>query len=195
MNSLIRYNSVKSQLRPGDLIFYWGTAPISHAIEILSGNGPSHVQMVETIEANGDVMIVESTIRGKVNGVQRYELGASIQEYPSGSSVAAAILSDSSRARADLARLTPAIDAVIGKVGYDVLGLAKFLLPEGIRLGQPNDHKMVCSSLVMYLEEAIGLLEGIPYSQASPQLEIQMNLYKGLLPLYGNPRPHNFNTI
>jgi len=195
-NDLVQYNAAKSQLRPGDLIFYWGTALLSRIIETVDAQGPSHVQIVDRVDLDGTVWIAESTMgKGEPNGVQRHPLTVSILAYPNGSKVGAALLDDETRARADFSALDPYVDSCIGKIAYDVLGLAKFLLPEALREGQINDHNMVCSSFVTSAWEAMRILYGIPYSQASPQLLLAMKLYQAFVPLVGTPVPHNFNTV
>jgi hypothetical protein len=196
MIDLAQYKAAKSQLRPGDLVFYWGSALLSRLIEGLSCNGPSHVQIVESVLADGTVMIAESTIENHVSGVQRHPLTHSIESYPDGSTVGAALLRDDVRARADWSQLSPFVDScIIGMVGYDVLGLVKFLEPEGLREGQANDVKMVCSSFATAALEHVGVLAGIPYSQSSPQLLIQMRLYASFVPLAGRPRPRHFDSV
>lgn len=167
MNDLTQYNSVKSALQPGCKIFYWGTNLLSELIELAQGSpqAPSHVQVVERIEPDGTVWIAESTIQNGVSGVQRHQLAGDIA-YAKGR-VGAAILSTESNARADWSKLTPYIDSCIGKVAYDVLGLVKFLEPEALREGQINDKNMVCSAFAASVDEALGILFGVPYSQVS----------------------------
>lgn len=195
MNDLAQYNAAKSQLVPGTLVFSWGSGLLSHAIETLSGNGPSHVQVVERVTPDGVVWIAESTIENGVSGVQRNPLADSIAGYPKGSLIGAALLNDATSARADWSKLTPYIDSLIGKVAYDVAGLVKFLEPEGLREGQLNDKQMVCSSFATAAFEAIGILIGIPYSQVSPEWLLEMGIYSAFVPLLGQPKPHNFNVI
>ena len=62
MNDPALFQSRKARLIPGDLIFYWGGGFLSWAIELLSGNGPSHVQMVDRIDPDGTVWVVSKTL-------------------------------------------------------------------------------------------------------------------------------------
>ena len=195
MTDLTVYHSLNSQLPVGTIIFYWGSGLLSHAIEFLSGNGPSHCQMVYRIDADGTIWVVESTIENGVSGVQVNRLEQSILAYPHGSAVGAALLSPTANARADWSKLEAAVNALIGKVAYDVLGLLKFLEPEGLREGQINDHKMVCSALLAELLTVVGILAGIPYSQVSPEWLIEMGIFALFMPLVGNPKPHNFDIL
>lgn len=190
MNDISLYNQNKHLLRRGDVIFSWGSGLLSHAIELLSDNGPSHVQIYDSED-----MIVESTIENGVSGVQRNKLSDSVLYYPAGSKIGAALLSEETRARADWSKFDPFVDSCVGKVAYDVAGLVKFLEPQGIREGQINDKKMVCSSFATALFEALNILYGIPYSQVSPQWFLEMRLFSSFVPLLGDPKPHNFNTL
>ncbi len=196
MNSIVQYEAVKTQLRPGDLVFYWGSGLLSRLIELLSGNGPSHVQIVEAVLPDGTVMIAESTIENGASGVQRHALAESIAGYPAGSKCGAMLLDDFTRARADWTKLTPYIDALVaGKLGYDVLGLLKFLAPEGLRESQANDRKTLCSSFIAAVYQELGILFAVPVSQVSPQWLISMRIYKLFVALMGKPKPRNVGAF
>ncbi len=196
MNSLDQFNAVRSQITVGSLPFWWGGGVFSHAIEFLSGNGPSHVQFVYRIDPDGTIWVAESTMgKGEPNGIQINRLDQSILAYPDGSTCGVAILSPEANARADWPSALRYIDSVVGKVNYDPFGLVKFLLPEGLREGELNDHKMVCSAFVDKVLDVAGVLRGVPYSQASPELLIEEGIYWKMLPLLGNPQPHNFNVL
>ena len=195
MNSLDQYNAVKSHLPVGTTVVYWGSGILSHAIEWLSDNGPSHAQVIDRIDPDGTIWVAESTIEAGRNGIQRNRLDLSIANYPAGSTCGALIISPEYNARADWAAASRFVDSVEGKVGYDVLGLVKFLEPEGLREGQINDHKEVCSAFVAQYDLAANLLVGIPYSQVSPEWLVEMGIYSRFIPLLGNPKPHNFNVL
>ena len=111
MNDLTQYNAVKHQMRPGDLIAFWGAHPISFLINLFA-TGPSHVAVVrqdihEQSANSTDVTIIESTINpnggARVrNGVQTNQLGKVLAEYGSGARAAWLPLSEESRRRLDL---------------------------------------------------------------------------------------------
>src|ERR1035441_10114642 len=97
MNDLTQYNSVRSKLRPGDLVMFWGRSPLSWAIELIDA-GPSHSAIIrQPITAESDVTIWKSTIRRGRNGVQPTPLGAPIAGYDAGASIAALRLDDTTR--------------------------------------------------------------------------------------------------
>jgi hypothetical protein len=181
-------------LAPGTIIFYWGSGLFSRLIELIGRGQPSHVQIVESVAPGGTVWIAESTVLAGVSGVQRHPLALRMAQYPAGTRVAAATVSPQVRLQS-WDRLTPFVDACVGKVGYDFLGLAEFLEPEILREGQPNNRRMVCSAFVAAALEAVGLLVGVPYSQVSPQWLLEMRIFDSFIPLRGDPRPRNFNSV
>ncbi len=153
------------------------------------------MQIVEAVLPDGTVWIAECTIHNGVSGVQRNSLSMRIASY-AGSRVGAMLLDDFTRQRADFTKLTPYLDAVIaGKIGYDIVGLFKFLAPQGLRESQLNDRKMVCSSIICAAYLKLGILFGVPFSQVSPQWLMEMNLFKQFVPLLGNPKPRNVGAF
>src|ERR1017187_3417357 len=89
MNNLTQYNRVRSLLRPGDLVMFWGRSPLSWAIELIDA-GPSHSAIIrQPLTAESDVTICQSTIQHGHNGVQTDPLGATVAGYDAGASIAA----------------------------------------------------------------------------------------------------------
>jgi hypothetical protein len=200
MNDLTQYNAIRGRLRPGDIIVFWGRAPLSLLIEFFDA-GPSHCAIVrQPLTADGDdVTISQSTIQHGVNGVQTDPLGWTIAAYGAGE-IAALRLDDATRAKIDWQKFYKTIGAAEGSVQYDTADLVEFLLRDipvlGVRAAQ-GEHKtkMVCSAWVTALLEASGVLRGIDYTATTPQQLVEMRLYSDCLPLLGNPHPSQFNTI
>jgi len=200
MNDLAQYNRVRSLLRPGDLVMFWGTAPLAWAIEWIDA-GPSHSAIVrQPLTAESDATISQSTIQNGHNGVQTDPLGAAIAGYDTGASIAALRLDDATRSRIDWERFYAVIGAAEDRVAYDIPDLFEFLLRDvpilGARVAQ-GEHKakMVCSSWVTAVLESCGVLRGINWTQVTPQQLVEMHIYRDFLPLLGNPQPSRFNTI
>src|ERR1035438_7526620 len=158
MNSLTQYNRVRSLLRPGDLVMFWGRSPLSLAIELIDA-GPSHSAIVRQLvtDEGADATICQSTIQKwngvEVNGVQTDPLGATIAGYDSGADIAALRLDDPTRAKIDWEQFYAVIGAAEDRVKYDIPDLFEFLIRDvpilGARMAQ-GEHKarMVCSSWV-----------------------------------------------
>src|ERR1039458_2791826 len=203
MNDLTQYNRVRSLLRPGDLVMFWGRSPLSWAIELIDA-GPSHSAMIrQPLTAESDVTICQSTIQNGHNGVQTDPLGATIAGYDAGASIAAMRLDDATRSKIDWFKFYAVIGAAEDHVGYDIPVLFEFLIralaipaargPLGAR-GE-NKAKMVCSSWVTAVFESCGVLTGINWTHVTPQQLVEMHIYRDFLPLLGNPKPSRFNTI
>ncbi len=200
MNDLTQYNTVKASLLPGDIVMFWGKGLLSHAIELAS-DGPSHCAIVrQPLTMGSDATIVESTIDGKLNGVQTHPLGSRVENYDAGAAIAVLRLSAAARAKLNLFRFYGFIGAAEGHVRYDTPDLVEFLLRDvpilGARLAQ-GEHKaeMVCSSWVTAVLEKCGVLSNINWTQAMPQQIVEMALYEDWVPLLGNPKLKRFNTI
>lgn len=105
--------------QPGDCLFWWGTAWLSHAIERLTHGGPSHVAMVRRIESRtpAGIILVESTeiqTPKKFIGVVERRFADELAEYVSdkGAGVFAPIRFDL-RARSDWDRWGAWMDSQI----------------------------------------------------------------------------------
>src|ERR1035441_3886021 len=119
MNDLTQYNRVRSLLRPGDLVMFWGRSALSSAIERIDA-GPSHSAMIrQPLTAEADVTICQSTIQNGHNGVQTDPLGATIAGYDAGASIAAMRLADATRSKIDWFKFYAVIGAAEDHVGYD----------------------------------------------------------------------------
>ena len=200
MNDLAQYNGVRSLLRPGDLVMFWGKSPLSFAIELIDA-GPSHSAIIrQPFTPESDATICQSTIQNGHNGVQTDPLGATIAGYDTGASIAALRLDDATRSRIDWFKFYEVIGAAEDRVGYDIPDLFEFLIRDvpilGARVAQ-GEHKarMVCSSWVTAVLESCGVLTGINWTQVTPQQLVEMHIYQDFLPLLGNPKPSRFNTI
>src|ERR1035441_38039 len=172
MNDLTQYNSVRSKLRPGDLVMFWGRSPLSWAIELIDA-GPSHSAIIrQPITAESDVTICESTIQRGRNGVQTNPLGATIAGYDAGASIAALRLDDTTRCKIDWEHFYAVIGAAEDHVGYDIPDLFEFLIRDvpilGARVAQ-GEHKarMVCSYWVTAVLESCGVLTAMKLVQIS----------------------------
>ena len=203
MNPLTQYNAVKSQLRAGDLVMFWGRSLLSIAIELIDA-GPSHSAIVrQEASAVSDVVISQSTIQkwGGVerNGVQDEPLGATIAGYGP-AAIAALRLSNEVRGRINWETFHSVIGAADGRVEYDIPDLFEFLIRSvpvlGARVAQ-GEHKtkMVCSSWVTAVLESSGVLTGNNWTQVTPQQLVEMHIFRDYLPLLGNPKLSRFNTI
>ena len=201
MNNLTHYNGVRSLLRPGDLVMFWGRSPLSRAIEWIDA-GPSHSAIIRqpVTDEGADATICQSTIQDGVNGVQTDPLGATIAGYDTGASIAALRLDDTTRSKIDWEQFYAVIGADEDRVKYDIPDLVEFLIRDvpilGARVAQ-GEHKarMVCSSWVTAVLESCGVLTGINWTEVTPQQLVEMHIYRDFLPLLGNPKPSRFNTI
>ena len=200
MNNLSQYNKVRSQLRAGDLVMFWGKSPLSVAIEWIDA-GPSHSAIIrQPVTADSDATICQSTIQSGINGVQTDPLGATIAGYDTGGSVAALRLNDATRSKMDWEKFYAVIGANDGRVRYDVADLFEFLIRDvpalGARVAQSEHQtKMVCSAWVAAVLESCGVLTGINWTQVTPQQLVEMHIFRDYLPLLGKPKLSRFNTI
>ena len=206
MNNLAQYNAVRTQLRPGDLVMFWGRKPLPLLIELF-GAGPSHCAIVrQSVHQGSDVLISESTRpfileKGDRNGVQTNPLGTVIStEYAPGGQAAGLRLSQASRGRIDWEKFYAWLGACDGHVAYDVDGLFEFLLRDipviGARVAQGEKlDAMVCSAFVCSTLTRCGLLCGVNWTKCTPQDLVEMGIYENSAPLLGNPKLSRFNTV
>jgi len=201
MNDLTLYNQNRHDLRPADLVLFWGTEPISYAIKLFAG-GPTHSAIVRQPAIGGhDVRIIESTIEGSKNGVQTNFLGQTLANYGAGAQAAALLLKDEVRARIDWEAFYAFCGASEDRVKYDVGGLFEFILREvpiiGTRVGQEEkQNAMVCSAWAAALWSKCGLISHINWSKMRPQDLEELALYRLWVPLLGNPPISvRYNTI
>src|ERR1017187_1805940 len=128
MNSLTQYNGVRSLLRPGDLVMFWGRSPLSLAIELIDA-GPSHSAVIrQPLTEESDVTICEPTIQGGRNCVQSNALGATIAGYDAGAWIAALGLDDATRPKIHCEQFYAGIGAAEDLHGHGIPGLCEFLL-------------------------------------------------------------------
>jgi hypothetical protein len=151
MNDLTQYLSVRAQLRPGDVVVFWGPKRnlLSALIELATQGGPSHTAIIRQ-PAQGwgvDAKITQSTLDSTGNGVRTNSLADTIAHYPAGSSAAALLLSDETRARIDWQKFYAYIGSIDGIVKYNVPELFEFLLPAALDRGEPSNSR-VCSVCV-----------------------------------------------
>jgi hypothetical protein len=209
MNDLTQYNSVRAQLRAGDVIVFWGNPldPLTLAIEAFN-DGPSHSAIVrQPIDNWGDDVIIEQSTRpiliahSSKDGVQNEPLGVTLANYGANAKGAALLLSDAARARLDLMKFYEWIGECDGLVTYDTRDLFEFLLREipiaGAREWQQESSKaMVCSGFVTSTLIKSGVLSpGINWTQWGPQQLVECGIYKACVPLLGNPTLTRFNRL
>lgn len=192
MLDLQQYYSVRGQLRPGDVIVFYGATLLDRLIEAAS-DGPGHSAVVRSPWSAGrDVVIEESTITPGRNGVQHSYLGQRLGGYPAGSSAAALLLGDQPRARIDWFRFYQYIGSIDGCVKYDIAGLFEFLLPQA--LDRMPSREMVCSVAVAAILAHCGALENVNWAKLRPQDLVELpDFYKRSVPLLGQPPVRNFN--
>lgn len=204
MNDLTQYLAVRPQIHAGDIVVFWGRGPLSWAIELMD-DGPSHSAIVRQplTDQGEDAMIIQSTIQTwdgkKVNGVQTEPLGQTIAGYGPGSA-AVLLLDDATRAKIDWFQFYQMCGASDGFVTYDIADLFQFLAREFPIFGHwvfqgETPRKLVCSAWVVALLESCGVLTGIDYAEATPQALVEMKIFKGWLPLLGEPKLTRFDTI
>ena len=183
-HDLTRYTAagVRDTMRPGDVIAFAGTRPISRLIGIFAGSNLSHVGMVKTVSEDGmfRVMITQSTIDHGESGAQSTYLSDMLLTYPGRAWWCP--LSEEVRALIDWPKFRAFIAASEGHVTYDTPGLFGFLargLPiVGPRICQSENAKaMFCSGYDSAILEAAGVLRGINTSQVSPRQLLAMDLY------------------
>jgi len=194
MNDLTQYYSVRHLLRAGDVIVFYGAGLLDKLIEVAS-EGPGHSAVVRWgAMAAADVVVEESTINGKRNGVQHNPLGWELAGYPVGSSAAALLLSDAVRAQMNLEAFYAYIGQIDGILRYDIPGLFKFLLPQAFDRIEPT-KEMVCSVTVGAILAKCGAIRNVNWGRMRPQDLVELGIYKTFVPLLGEPKLHNFNTI
>ncbi len=131
MNDLSTYHQIRTQIRPGDLIFFDGSDDsdlveiaqhlVSNAIEVLTHSNWSHVAMVldPKIMVNGAVQtelnLIESTTLTGTNGPQINALEKRLAEYD-GTSIWWFPLNDATRRCINFNRMW---ELMLGKVGRD----------------------------------------------------------------------------
>jgi len=202
MNDLTLYNSVKTVLRPGDIIVFAGTEPISWAIRLFTGSPLSHTAMVrQRVHQGSDVVITQCDLNSKHNGAQSCLLGAELEGYGDGASAAALLLRDDFRKSLDWGKFYEFIGAAETYVHYDVAGLFGFLARElpvmGPYILQSEDpHQMFCNAYCIAIFEACEGLRGINYRKMSPQDLAEMAIYEKAVPLMGKPlKIRHFNSV
>ncbi len=189
------YFAAAPTLTTGVTIVYWGSGLLSKAIEAAS-TGPSHVQLVEYVDLARGPVVVESTIEGHRNGIQRNPLRSSIQAYPSGSSIAALYLKPEYAARANWSKLTPLVTSQCGKVRYDVLGLLAELLPSALRQSLGREKSKFCSAAWAAWMIACGVLEPVLNpNTVTPEQVIAMSIWDHYTVLAGKPDMKRWNTL
>ena len=199
-NDLTKYETLRPQLRPGDLIAFQGAGILSGLISVFSA-GPSHIGIVrQSCHANSDfVTMTESTIEGGRNGVQTNRLSERLAEYDGRAWWLP--LSDDIHEQIDWFKFFNFIGATEDHVRYDTTGLFEFILRGlpivGPRIGQ-KEHvdQMVCSGFVTAVLESCGVLRGINWSKVSPQDLVEMHIYRDVFNLIGGPaKLRGFNTV
>lgn len=197
MNDLTQYKQLRGKLRPGDVVVFWGAKsnPLSALIEWATGGGPSHTAIVrQGMVDTADVQITQSTLDDLGNGVRTDPLGAVLADYPAGSSAAALLLSDETRARINAHVFYAYLGSIDRIEHYDTRGLFAFLLPEAIGRREPSGTA-VCSVCVAAVLSKCGAIEHVNWGRMRPQDVVELGIYSGWVPLLGNPKPHRFNTI
>ena len=196
MTDLRQYDAVRNSLCAGDVVVFWGSTVLSRMIE-LPTEGPSHVAIVRWgVTEDHDVEIEESTIEGNRNGVQHNPLGWTLANYPHGSSAAALLLNDATRAKINWHKFYDYIGSIDGRVHYDIPGLFRFLLPEALDRPVSVTDKMVCSVAAGRILIECEAIEHVNWAECKPQTLVELGIYKpDPLILLGSPRLHNFNLI
>lgn len=193
---LTRYAAERSALRPGDVVVFEGTRPISFAIRLFSGSSISHVAVVErAADGDADAVTIESTIEENENGVQSHPLGRVLAgEYPGGRAWAL-ILKEDVRKRVDPERFRAFCAKSEGFVRYDRAGLVEFLLRSipilGPRVAQ-REHadKMFCSGWAVELLTACGAIEPVVSSaKVTPQDVVEMGIFERYVQIHGSDKP------
>ena len=181
VNDINLYQSAREQMQPGDGIFFYGNAPISHIIETVAG-GPSHVAIVqEAMTGFADVLITQSTIEGELNGVQSEYLGWTLANYGVGARAEWTPLLPIVREKANWAAFYKCIAASTGRVHYDRTGLVLYALHDIFpHLPKPPDkgYEMFCSAWATVLGQAAEIIDpSIAYRDVSPDALRKMPLW------------------
>jgi hypothetical protein len=93
------------------------------------------------------------------------------------------------------------VNQAVGTVHYDVAGLFEFLLRDipiiGAHIGQTEKtHEMYCCAFVIAALTKGGLLNGLNWSQSSPEWLVQMGNYEEVyVPMLGNPKLVRYNSL
>lgn len=202
MENREQYLAVQKKIRPGDIIAFDGTKPISGLIALFTGSQISHVGTVRQPFIEGkDVTITNSTIEDGKSGPQTSGLLHMLEkEYPDGKAYWLQ-LDDLVRQSIDWVKFYQFIGQSEGSIHYDKEGLFGFLLRNlpfiGPHLMQSEDpHQMFCDAYCIAIYEACGVLRGINYRKMTPQDLCEMNIYKQCTQIWGKKgRIKRFNTV
>ena len=205
MNDLTQYRKVRGLMRPGDIVVFAGTQPISRAIDLFGGSALTHVgiirQGIHVCPHGAEVMLSESTIEKGKSGAQTNRLNDTLANYGHGARAWWLPLSTEVRKRIDWTGFYGAIGEADGIVRYNVGGLFGFLARSipilGPRICQrENQKQMVCSAYVTHVLKGAGILRGMNQDMVTPQNVAEMKLYSDAIQLIGTPgHIARFNTI
>jgi hypothetical protein len=166
--SLINY----AQFKEGDGIACWGPwyNPVSEAIQLWTGLGPSHFAVVRQARHQNypqGPTIIESTLDSRGNGVRTSTLDELLTGYPHGSRVERLPLKACIHKQIDWQAFYRLCGWADDHVRYDVAGLFAFAFPPLRRfgIGTGREHE-VCSVFSAALYEYSGATRGVlPYEQ------------------------------
>jgi hypothetical protein len=193
------YDIVRPRIRQGDIFAFGGQDWISNGIKLFTRSAISHVAPVARIEADGRIVLIESTTLDGVKGVQRNYASERIAHY--NGDVWWLPLADGVRAETDWSRYYSFLEAQLGKP-YDYrqcLQMAWAPLAHVPGLGFLRNHeglaKFYCSELVAAaLEQAGGLPFGVNFSDVSPQDLCEMAIYADYVQIKGTAKLRKFNS-
>ncbi len=202
LNDLTLYQSLRDQMRPGDVIAFGGETLFSRAIKFLTRSSVSHVAVVFEAQDETDgrrrIQIAESTFVNDRSGVQFNPLSERLADYHGQAWWLP--LSERSRLVLDPAALHKFLLSKDGQP-YDFRGINAFLARPVPGWGQiPALHhgavnRWFCSEYVVAGFRAGHLLHGLEADEVPPQTLCECAIYAKCVQLIGKPGTiRKFNT-
>jgi hypothetical protein len=186
-----RYDAVRPDMRPGDLVAFQGTSFFSQAIKLRTHSPVTHVGAVHQLLPGFNlfrrrIQLVESTSLYKVVGVQATYLSDHLANYSG--RIWWMPLSDEARDCLNLDAYLRFAEETIGRP-YDFAGALGSAIDWVDALGLENTRDydaMFCSEWVSAAWQAGGLLPHIINpSEMTPQNVCEFGLYRGAYQLKG----------
>tara|TARA_R110000796_G_scaffold121645_3_gene235940 strand:+ start:126 stop:707 length:582 start_codon:yes stop_codon:yes gene_type:complete len=168
---LTSYNTVRDQMKPGDLIAFGGMGWLSKIIKFFTMSHVSHVGIVMDWQEHGRVMVMESTTLNGVKGVQINRLSERIRHY--NGHVWWMPLNRVARKRVSIRALKTFLWTQDGKK-YDTKQAIKSAIPFYTR---ENSDRMFCSELVAGAYKKSGIATVCNPSEMTPEDVCRLSIF------------------
>lgn len=186
--SLYLYESIRDQIRPGDVFAFAGKGLFSRIIQRVTGSLFSHVGVVLGKTVSGHLMLIESTtLDGGTPGVHIRRLRNRVLDYPG--AVLWLPLSDDARRRMDPRFFEETLWNYEG-AWYNVRAIAEFGVREILKrsLFSAGNGAVICSQLVTLGLQGGGVLpSSIKAEEQSPADVVKFPIYREAVQLVGEP--------